>query len=479
MSGETSFDALQAEAEIERLERAAKTLDWRAPTGERFSMVIPPTVYPPREDTDFLASVLTSERLPPKTRWLEIGCGSGALSLHAARLGCDVTACDINPMAVACTRAHFAQNGLSARVLEGGPGPSVDGQSAQWGGDQTYDVVVWNTPYLGEDALVEGALGPMEEAALTDTDRVGLYLRMAQRLASTSLLSNGGVAYLTVSSKGVGDTACEAAWAQGIAARCIATKTFGDGERLSVIAMWKPYANSPFIHHQITISTNDDVIKLAGATGATVRADLQTTGRGRRGRLWSSYSGAFMASWLIHSGQGWPHSTYDQLRVGEALVRLIRVMSGCSASEVCLKWPNDVFLRSGDGSMKKTGGILFEAVSQGDAHHVVLGLGLNVEASGREHAHLHELGLLTNPSALHPVLHALVASLFQQVPQLPQTVNTDRVEQEVLSGVNILGPLIYRNSKAALLGLTSSGSLRLDGVDDAVDEPDDVVWSIL
>ena len=326
---------------------------------------------------------------------------------------------------------------------------------------------------------MEGALGPMEEAALTDTDRVGLFHRMAKRLASTSLLSNRGVAYLTVSSKGVGDTASEAAWAQGIAARCIATKSFEDGERLSVIAMWKPYATSPFIHHQTTISTNDDVIELAGETGATVRADLQTTGRGRRGRTWSSYPGAFMASWLIHSGQGWPHSTYDQLRVGEALVRLVRFMSGCSAKDVCLKWPNDVFLRAGDGSMKKAGGILFEAVSQGDAHHLVLGLGLNIEGSGEEHAHLHELGLLANPSTLHPVLHAMVASLFQQVPQLPQKVNTDLVEQEVLNGASLLGPLVYRNKTAVILGLTSTGSLRLDGIDDAVDEPDEVVWSIL
>jgi biotin-(acetyl-CoA carboxylase) ligase/methylase of polypeptide subunit release factors len=479
MSGDASFDALHAEAEIERLERAAKPLDWQAPTGETFSMLIPPTVYPPREDTDFLASVLTSERLPPKTRWLEIGCGSGALSLHAARLGCHVTACDINPLAVACTRAHFVQNGLSAKVLEGGPGPFIDGGSAQWGGDQTYDVVVWNTPYLGEEALSEGKLGPLEEAALTDTDRVGLFARMAQILSSTSLLSNNGIAYMTVSSKGVGAYACETAWARGIAARCIASKDFEDGETLSIIALWKPYVNAPFLHRQTTLSTNDDVIEFAGATGATVRADVQTTGRGRRGRTWQSYPGAFMASWLVHSGQGWPHSTNDQLRVGEALVRLLRVMSGCPHDEVCLKWPNDVFLRSGDGQMKKTAGVLFEAVSQGDTHHLVLGVGLNVEASAEEHAALHEVGILAASDDLHPLLHAMVASLFQQVSGLPQNARVDQVEQEVLNGISHLGPLFYKGSEAVVLGVTSLGSLRLEGHEEAVDEPEDVSWSIL
>ena len=477
MSGPETFGAAHAEAEIERLQRAGTTVEWKAPTGERFSMLIPPTVYPPREDTDLLASVLTSQRLPPKTEWLEIGCGSGALSLHAARLGCKVTACDINPLAVACTRAQFAQNGLKATVLEGGPGPLADGSSSQWGGDQTYDVVVWNTPYLGADALVDGMLGPMEEAALTDTDRVGLFVRMARLIATTPLLSNNGVAYLTVSSKGAGQNACELAWAEGVAARCIATTSFEDGEQLSVIAMWKPYADAPVLHRPVTTSTNDDVVALAGVAGGTVRADVQTTGRGRRGRLWKSYSGAFMGSWLIHSGQGWPHTTGDQLRVGEALARLIRCMSEHGSADVCLKWPNDLYARSSDGVLKKAGGVLFEAVSQGDVHHVILGLGLNIETGGQAYASLHDLGLETTPEKIHLALHAMVASLFQQVDHLPQAAPSVHVEKEVLHGISLLGPLFYRNQKVLIETVHPSGSLCLEGWDEPVDEPDDLTWS--
>ena len=477
MSGPETFGAAHAEAEIERLQRAGTTVEWKAPTGERFSMLIPPTVYPPREDTDLLASVLTSQRLPPKTEWLEIGCGSGALSLHAARLGCKVTACDINPLAVACTRAQFAQNGLKATVLEGGPGPLADGFSSQWGGDQTYDVVVWNTPYLGADALVDGMLGPMEEAALTDTDRVGLFVRMARLIATKPLLSNNGVAYLTVSSKGAGQNACELAWAEGVAARCIATTSFEDGEQLSVIAMWKPYADAPVLHRPVTTSTNDDVVALAGVAGGTVRADVQTTGRGRRGRLWKSYSGAFMGSWLIHSGQGWPHTTGDQLRVGEALARLIRCMSERGSADVCLKWPNDLYARSSDGVLKKAGGVLFEAVSQGDVHHVILGLGLNIETGGQAYASLHDIGLETTPKKIHLALHAMVASLFQQVDHLPQAAASVHVEKEVLHGISLLGPLFYRSQKVLIETVHPSGSLCLEGWNEPVDEPDDLTWS--
>lgn len=476
MSGDETFEAAHAEAEIERLNRTAKSVVWKAPNGESFSMQIPPTVYPPREDTDFLASVLTPQRLPPKTRWLEIGCGSGALSLYAARLGCRVSACDINPLAVACTRAHFSQNGLSAEIYEGGPGPRTDGRSAQWGGDQTYDIVVWNTPYLAADALSNGVLGPMEEAALTDTDHVGLFARVAQLIATTSLLSDHGIAYLTVSSKGVGQAACETAWSNGVAARCIANTSFEDGEQLSVVAMWRPYVGAPVLHRPTAASTNDDVVDLIGATGATVRADVQTTGRGRRGRSWLSFSGAFMGSWLLHSGRGWPHATRDQLRVGAALVRLIRAMSGRSEQDVCLKWPNDLYLRSSDGVLKKAAGLLFEAVSQGEAHHVILGLGLNIETGGEHHTSLRDVGLSTSSADFHPVLHAMVASLFQQVAHLPQTMSSGDVEAEVLNGVSLLGPLIYRNKSALVQGVESSGSLMIEGVDEPVDEPDDVTW---
>ncbi len=48
---------------------------------------------------------------------LEIGSGSGAVSCWAARLGAKVTALDINPAAVACTRQNALENSLSLQVL--------------------------------------------------------------------------------------------------------------------------------------------------------------------------------------------------------------------------------------------------------------------------------------------------------------------------------------------------------------------------
>ena len=151
-------------------------------------------------------------------------------------------------------------------------------------------------------------------------------------------------------------------------------------------------------------------------------------------------------------------------------------MSERGSDDVCLKWPNDLYARASDGELKKAAGVLFEAVSQGDVHHVILGLGLNIDTGGESHASLHDLGLETTPEKIHLALHAMVASLFQQVDLLPQTA-TVPVEQEVLHGVSLLGPLFYRNQKVFIESVHPSGSLTLEGWDEPVDEPDELTWS--
>lgn len=70
---------------------------------------------------------------------LEIGCGSGLLSLTAARLGAVVTARDINPAAVAATRENARANGLAVDV----DASDMFGNVPQ----QAFDRVVVNPPF--------------------------------------------------------------------------------------------------------------------------------------------------------------------------------------------------------------------------------------------------------------------------------------------------------------------------------------------
>jgi ribosomal protein L11 methyltransferase len=52
----------------------------------------------------------------PDTTVLDVGCGSGILAVAAARLGARVRAIDIDPDAVATTRANAARNGVAVQA---------------------------------------------------------------------------------------------------------------------------------------------------------------------------------------------------------------------------------------------------------------------------------------------------------------------------------------------------------------------------
>jgi release factor glutamine methyltransferase len=76
-------------------------------------------------------------------RVLDVGCGSGALALVAARAGGEVTAIDVNPSAVEATRANAVRNGLRVEVLQSDLFAALD--------RRMFDVVVVNPPYFRRD----------------------------------------------------------------------------------------------------------------------------------------------------------------------------------------------------------------------------------------------------------------------------------------------------------------------------------------
>lgn len=125
-------------------------------------------------------------------------------------------------------------------------------------------------------------------------------------------------------------------------------------------------------------STNTVLLERAragAASGTVVAAELQTKGRGRRGRSWESALGAaitFSMLWRVERGVS--ALSGMSLAVGVAIVRALRRLGG---KAVLLKWPNDIVLANG-----KLGGILIEV--EGDAlgpSVVVIGVGLNVRLS--------------------------------------------------------------------------------------------------
>lgn len=95
-----------------------------------------PEVYPPSED-----SILLTESLDIRIgeKVLEIGTGSGIVSIQCALNGADVVCGDINPRAVALARRNAAANGVDIDVRETDVYSNIKGR---------FDTIVFNLPYL-------------------------------------------------------------------------------------------------------------------------------------------------------------------------------------------------------------------------------------------------------------------------------------------------------------------------------------------
>jgi BirA family biotin operon repressor/biotin-[acetyl-CoA-carboxylase] ligase len=121
------------------------------------------------------------------------------------------------------------------------------------------------------------------------------------------------------------------------------------------------------------VASTNDILKQAAREGApegTVAiAEIQTSGRGRHGRVWVSPPGNLFLSILLRPAD-------------PSLLTLLPLSAGVAVAEALeaqgaqcrLKWPNDVL-----ASQKKLAGILAEATADsGGIDAVVIGIGANV-----------------------------------------------------------------------------------------------------
>lgn len=135
------------------------------------------------------------------------------------------------------------------------------------------------------------------------------------------------------------------------------------------------WAGHPVIFHEELPSTNLQA-KLDAENGAgqgtLLVADMQTAGRGRRGKSWNSPEGTNVYFTLIIK----PDFRVD-LASMVTLVMGLAVADGIRKTcdvEACIKWPNDIVI----GGKKACGMLAEMSVERDYIHYVVIGVGINV-----------------------------------------------------------------------------------------------------
>jgi BirA family biotin operon repressor/biotin-[acetyl-CoA-carboxylase] ligase len=221
-------------------------------------------------------------------------------------------------------------------------------------------------------------------------------------------------------------------------------------------------------YHAEIGSTNDRARELLGTRtgeGTAVVADLQTAGRGRRGRTWLSPPGRnLMVSVAlrpaIHAGDAW------QLAGATALAAWKACSDVAPAHRLAIKWPNDVV--TGDGA--KLGGMLLETALDGDRlGEAVIGIGINVnwrrsemppEIAERATSLADVSGVEIDRVAL---LGALLAALDEEVDAVERGISPLERYRRVswLDGRPVRVDLGERSVDGTVTGIGDGGSLRL------------------
>ena len=124
-------------------------------------------------------------------------------------------------------------------------------------------------------------------------------------------------------------------------------------------------------------STNDtaiDLIKKEKKEFGCVYANIQTKGRGTRGREWISEKGDFFGSIFFPLKNNYP--PFNEFSIINPVIISGVIKHFCKKENINLKFPNDVFVNG-----KKICGILQELITSNDKKFLIIGIGVNILSS--------------------------------------------------------------------------------------------------
>ena len=158
-------------------------------------------------------------------------------------------------------------------------------------------------------------------------------------------------------------------------------------------------------------STNTALLGRAATApidGCVLTAEVQTAGRGRRGREWLSPFGRNLAVSIgLRSNRPPPQLGALSLVVGLAVRQALLAVG---LDDVELKWPNDVLLHG-----RKLAGILIELVRATAPVEVVIGIGVNVGCRAMVAARVDQSVADVAEQIERPLRNELLANVLNQV----------------------------------------------------------------
>jgi release factor glutamine methyltransferase len=160
------MDAAAAERFQNTIERRAEGVPLAYITGEKefwsMMLMVSPATLVPRPETEILVDqALRQIPRDAQLQILDLGTGSGAIALAIAkeRPHCDVVATDISEDALEVARVNARQHAI----------PNIEFVQGSWTepvGDQTFDVIVSNPPYILDNDPCLESLGHEPRLAL-------------------------------------------------------------------------------------------------------------------------------------------------------------------------------------------------------------------------------------------------------------------------------------------------------------------------
>ena len=423
---------------------------------------VAPTVYPPREDTELLCRAIS--RLTGKaSKAVEIGCGSGVVSMALSTLGWNVNSYDVNPYAVACSRANVERYGFEHKITvrEGGVGEEG------WEVPEGTKLIVWNLPYL--EPPEEGAplLEPIEEASMSDLGNGGWSKELLDGLEDSD---NEGLTVVVLFRTDPISPSNPDDWlSSGWSSRTLEMERIGD-EKLEVLALWKTGSGVMEDREELCESAMDSARGMPNTGWQRIVVEKQISGRGRRGTAWESRPGDLLASWKINREPS-EISTPGMLQIG--------IGGAISESLNCdLKWPNDLISARGE----KIGGIMIEANSSDPGFRI----GIGINSSPREVGGVSCQGWsgtmgMVSLETVFRIVDGRVSGILENLEMVP---DIDQEILEIISWKALSRSLSrgvqaeFENEKIRIVGIDVNGFLLVeaDGYEIVVSDSHSVTW---